>query len=139
MANLNDHSSREHALLSASSAYRWLACPPSAVAAEAYPDNGSEYAAEGTLAHEVAELFARCRLNGDWQIQPDTKESLAKRRGADAQMLSCAQGYADYIEEQIKQDGALTLLEVRVDYSPWVPGGFGTCGCVIAGRYHDRY
>lgn len=131
MANLNDHSSREHALLSASSAYRWLACPPSAVAAEAYPDNGSKYAAEGTLAHEVAELFARCRLNGDWQIQPDTKESLAKRRGADAQMLSCAQGYADYIEEQIKQDGALTLLEVRVDYSPWVPGGFGTCDCVI--------
>ena len=53
-----DHKSRAHALLSASSAHRWLACPPSAVAAEAYDDTGSDYAAEGTLAHEVAEWVA---------------------------------------------------------------------------------
>lgn len=131
MTQMNDHSTREHALLSASSAHRWLACPPSAIAAEAYTDNGSEYATEGTLAHEVAELYARCRLNGESQIKPDSKETLAKRRGADAQMLDCAQGYADYIEEQIKTNDAFALLEVRVDYSAWVPGGFGTCDCII--------
>ena len=53
---LNDHKSRAHALLSASSAHRWLACPPSAVAAEAYPAQDTEYTREGTLAHKVAEV-----------------------------------------------------------------------------------
>lgn len=61
---LNDHSARDHALLSASSAHRWLACPPSAVAAELYENESSDYAAEGTLAHEVAEQVARAMLGG---------------------------------------------------------------------------
>ena len=59
MSELNDHSTREHALLSASSAHRWLNCPASAVAAEAYPQQDTEYTREGTLAHEVAEKVAR--------------------------------------------------------------------------------
>ena len=52
---LNNHEDRQHAVLSASSAHRWLACPPSAFAALAYEDTSSVYAEEGTLAHEVAE------------------------------------------------------------------------------------
>ena len=59
MSELNDHASRAHALLSASSASRWLACPPSAVAAEAYTNEGTEFTREGTLAHEVAEVYAK--------------------------------------------------------------------------------
>lgn len=59
MPALNDHSKRAHALLSASSAHRWLACTPSAVAAEMYPNESTEFAKEGTLAHEVAEQVAR--------------------------------------------------------------------------------
>ena len=51
MQELNDHSARAHALLSASSSHRWLNCPPSAVAAEAYPNEGTEFTREGTLAH----------------------------------------------------------------------------------------
>ena len=54
-----NHADRDHALLSASSAHRWLACPPSAVAAEAYPAQDTEFTREGTLAHVVAELVAR--------------------------------------------------------------------------------
>ena len=53
---MNNHSERDHALLSASSSHRWLACPPSAVAAEAYPEQDTEFTREGTLAHEVAEI-----------------------------------------------------------------------------------
>ena len=48
-----------HATLSASSAARWLHCPPSARLAEQFPDTGSKYAAAGTLAHAIAELKAR--------------------------------------------------------------------------------
>lgn len=122
MAEPNDHSSRAHALLSASSAHRWLNCPPSAVAAEAYPNQDTEYTREGTLAHEVAEAMASGRAGLQWA---NARNDITK------EMLECAQGYADYIQEQIKSDTAVVLLEQRVDFSPWVPEGFGTADCII--------
>lgn len=127
MTELNDHSSRAHALLSASSAHRWLACPPSAVAAEAYPDQDTEFTREGTLAHEVAEGIARADLNGEarelmWD-DPDC--------GITHEMIECAEGYRDYIQELTKSPDASVLLEQRVDFSAWVPDGFGTCDCII--------
>lgn len=122
---LNDHSQREHALLSASSAERWLACPPSAMAAEAYADQDTEFTQEGTQAHEVAEHVTRHRSEDiDWQTQ-------VWPTYVTPEMVECAQGYADYIQEQIRDDNALVLLETRVDFSPWVPGGFGTADCII--------
>lgn len=122
MTQLNDHSAREHALLSASSAHRWLACPPSAVAAEAYPPQDTEYTREGTLAHEVAEAEARYRLDNDEPLWPKTITT---------EMIDCAKGYADHIQEYTRSDGSTVLLERRVDFSPWVPDGFGTCDCII--------
>lgn len=119
---------REHALLSASSAHRWLNCPPSAVAAEKYEDTGSEFAAEGTLAHEAAELVARERLAGR---KPDLVNYEGWAEGTDREMIEHAHAYADYIQEHIKDDNAVVLLEQRVDFSTWVPDGFGTCDCII--------
>lgn len=126
MSKMINHSSRAHALLSASSAHRWLACPPSAVAQELYPPGKpSEHALEGTLAHEVAEAFVRYKVLGevssDWSNKP----------GVTQEMIECARGYADYIEERITDANALILLEQRVDFSPWVPDGFGTADCII--------
>lgn len=122
MSELNDHTSRAHALLSASSAHRWLACPPSAVAAEAYVNEGTEFTREGTLAHEVAEVYAR-----GGHIAPEASNASE----ITLEMIECAMGYADYIQEQVKRDDAIVLLEQRVDFSPWVPDGFGTCDCII--------
>lgn len=119
---------REHALLSASSAHRWLNCPPSAVAAEKYEDTGSEFAAEGTLAHGAAELVARERLAGR---KPDLVNYEGWAEGTDREMVEHAHAYADYIQEHIKDDNAVVLLEQRVDFSTWVPDGFGTCDCII--------
>jgi hypothetical protein len=124
MNELNNHAERAHALLSASSAARWLACPPSAVAAEAYQNEGTEYTQEGTLAHEVAE----------WVASGKSKTKTLDKGQADGitqEMIECAQGYADYIQEQIRDDSATVLLEQRVDFSPWVPDGFGTADCII--------
>lgn len=118
-----DHKSRDHALLSASSAHRWLACPPSAVAAEAYPAQDTSFTQEGTLAHEVAESIAKRDQGVRWV--PDNKD------GVTAEMIDCACSYADYIQELVKTDDALILLEQRVDFSPWVPDGFGTADCII--------
>ena len=116
---------RTHALLSASSAHRWLNCPPSAVAAAGYEDEGSEFAAEGTLAHEVAEAYARAGILGD--VGP----IWAQMKEFPQEMKEHAQSYNDYIQEHIKDDNAVVLLEQRVDFSPWVPDGFGTCDCII--------
>ena len=129
MNKLNDHKSRAHALLSASSAHRWLACPPSAVAAEAYPAQDTTFTREGTLAHEVAERIARCSLDGikyDWNICEDWSSDDVTH-----EMVDCGIGYRDYIQEQTKSADAVVLLEQRVDFSPWVPDGFGTCDCII--------
>ena len=117
------HAERAHARLSASSSARWLRCPPSARAAEAYQDNGTDYAAEGTLAHEVAEGIVRSTLlhelvSGDWDE-------------VDTEMLRCANSYRDYISGLIASDDPAILLEQRVDFSRWVPEGFGTADCVI--------
>ena len=113
-----DHSQRAHALLSASSAARWLACPPSAVAAEAYPNQDTAFTREGTIAHEVAESTARGR-------------DLVAELEVTQEMIDHAQGYRDYIKEHTQSDDAIILLEQRVDFSPWVPHGFGTCDCII--------
>jgi RecB family exonuclease len=125
---LNDHSSRAHALLSASSAARWLNCPPSAVAAEMYPNEGTDYTREGTLAHEVAEAVAGTT---DPRSAWDLDSYLKEHHGCDQEMVDCAMGYGDYIQEQLKDPDAVVLLERRVDFSPWVPDGFGTADCII--------
>lgn len=123
MTKTIDHKSRAHALLSASSAHRWLACPPSAVAAEAYEDTESDYAAEGTLAHEVAEAVA----SGN----KPALDRLLRNPNVTGEMLDCAEGYRDYIQEQTTTAFSTILLEVRVDFSAIVPHGFGTCDCII--------
>lgn len=128
MTELNDHSRRAHALLSASSAHRWLACPPSAVAAEAYPDQDTEFTREGTLAHEVAERVTRGWLD---KSVPCDYMTLGSQPGVTMEMIDCAQGYLGYIMEQTRSDDASVLLEQRVDFSAWVPDGFGTCDCII--------
>ena len=122
MSEMVNHADRAHALLSASSAHRWLECPPSAVANEAYPNQDTSFTQEGTLAHEVAEVVARAQLFEEPIEYPDK---------ATHEMMECAKEYADYIEEQKKSNDAIVLLEQRVDFSPWVPDGFGTCDCII--------
>lgn len=120
MSNTPNHASRAHALLSASSADRWISCPPSAIAAAGYPRQDTAYTREGTLAHEVAEQTVRYPQTGP-EMLPDVT----------AEMLECARAYRDYIEELKTTDDAVVLLEQRVDFSPWVPDGFGTCDCII--------
>ena len=122
-----DHTSRAHALLSASSAARWLACPPSAVASELYPKTSTAYTEEGTLAHEVAEIAVRNATTPGRIVQ--LPEGIRDR--VTAEMSIHAIEYRDFILEQWKGPQDLLLLEERVNFSAWVPDGFGTCDCII--------
>ena len=45
----------KHAVLSASSSHRWLACPPSALLCAKEKDKPSEFSLQGTDAHTLCE------------------------------------------------------------------------------------
>ena len=119
-----------HAILSASSSDRWLHCPPSARLCETYEDKGSDYAAEGTDAHELCEYKLKRALGMD---ASDPTENLT---WYNEEMEDCANGYAAYILETVeaaKESCAdpKVLIEQRVDFSRWVERGFGTADCII--------
>lgn len=123
MAN---HTNRSHAVLSASSSARWLACPPSAQLCAALPDTVTDYALEGTCAHELAEYKVQ-KLLGNPASNPTENLDFY-----DAEMEDCTDSYAQYIAELLATlQEPMVLVEQRLDFSCYVPDGFGTGDCVI--------
>ena len=120
------HSTRNHAILSASASKRWLSCPPSAKLNAELPDTTSEYAREGTCAHELAEYKVNKMLGIEAKNPTESLDFY------DSEMEDCTDSYAQYIAEQIaKYDSPVVMVEQRLDFSKYVPGGFGTGDCVI--------
>lgn len=122
-----NHTSRAHAVLSASAADRWMHCPPSARLGEQYPQSSSSYAEEGTRAHEIAEQCLRAFKDG---------ASEPVYEGDDLRIREELQPYIDWIietynEYKTKSEDTLMLLETRVDFSDIVPDGFGTGDVII--------
>lgn len=129
------HADRTHAVLSASGSHRWLNCPPSAQIEAQYPDTASEAAKEGTAAHELAEWKLRDALD-----MPDRGERPTSEYH-DEDMEDYTDGYVAWILEQYKEAKAHTadatiLIEQRLDFSRWVPNGFGTGDCLIITDSH---
>lgn len=121
---------RKHAILSASSAHRWMRCPPSARLCEKYEDKDSDYARQGTCAHEVCQYKLEELLG---RSPYDPREHLDFY---DEEMESCADGYAAFVMEKVEEAkktcaDPLVLIEQRLDFSAYVPEGFGTGDCVI--------
>ncbi len=128
---------RTHALLSASGSARWLACPPSARLEEQLPDETSSYAQEGTFAHSLAELHLKSYL-GRIAAKEYTKklEQLKKHDFYCQEMEDYIQQYFDLAVEKINEaltrsKDASIFVEQRLDFSPWVPEGFGTGDVVL--------
>ena len=127
----------KHALLSASGAHRWLECTPSALLELQFPQSTSEYAEEGTAAHELCELTARYFLGEVSEMDfENRRDELAKGPYYNAEMQECANDYARFVTEKTKAaqescEDAFTELEVRVDFSKYVKDGFGTGDCII--------
>ena len=117
----------QHAKLSASGSHRWLACPASVKAEEGLPDKSSIHANEGTSAHELAEIVLRdggeCE---DWigKKLPETHWPV------DQEMADYVQEYVNFVRYHGHRD-VFSAFEVRVDFSDWVPEGFGTCDALI--------
>lgn len=121
---------KKHALLSASSSHRWLACPPSALACAEAGERASPYAQHGTDAHSLCEYKVARALG------LDAKDPTENLEFFDSEMDYCSDEYRNFVMEQYglaKQlcRDPLILLEERLDFSHWVPDGFGTGDCVI--------
>lgn len=119
-----------HAILSASSSHRWLECPPSAKLCAELPDTSSEYAQEGTDAHALCEHRLKALLGRE---TTDPTENLTYYN---EEMERCAVEYATYAYEQVKKakvacNDPIVLIEQKLDFSRWIPEGFGTGDCVI--------
>lgn len=119
---------QKHALLSASSAHRWLHCPPSAKLTAGVTEAPSEAALQGTAAHALAEHKLRRAL------KQQSKRPVSKYE--DDEMNTHTDDYVAYVLEQYEQakqttPGAVIYIEQHLDFSNVVPGGFGTGDCLI--------
>ena len=120
-----------HAILSASSAARWIACPPSARLNAAKADTPSEYAAQGTDAHALCEYKLRKALG---EKVRDPSKKLATY---DSEMEECAEAYSLFVMGLVSQfreesRDTVVMVEQRVDFSLYVPDGFGTADALIS-------
>ena len=117
-----------HAILSASSSHRWLECTPSARLEMEFENPGSEAAREGTAAHALAEYKLRKALGHGGTRPVSSYDS--------GEMEDCTDGYVEYVMELLakvktKCSDPVVLVEQRLDFSKYVPDGFGTGDCII--------
>lgn len=136
---LQKHSERAHALLSASGASRWLNCTPSARLEEEYGEcKSSAYAKEGTLAHELSELYLRMdalHSISDPQFEADLEKLMSNELFSE-EMLEVIPVYTDYCVEQLieaQTENPLAVMEIeqKLDLTDFIPESYGTADCVI--------
>ena len=101
-----------HAILSPSSAHRWMKCPASVALESDYPETSSEFADEGTAAHDVA---ARALINGvEAAAFLDTVVTVGgKGYPVTTEMAEHVQKYLDYVNA-LKADSIMSAVEVRL-------------------------
>ena len=124
------HAERAHALLSASSAHRWIHCTPAPYLEAQHPDTSSDAAAEGTAAHELAEHKLHQHL--------DLPTTRPVSEWDSEEMDDYTDQYADHVMAELQRareedPAAFLALEERLDFSHIVPDGFGTGDAVIVG------
>ncbi|WP_368488084.1 DUF2800 domain-containing protein [Clostridium sp. BJN0013] len=120
----------KHALLSASSAHKWIACPPSALLSKKFEDASSSFAQEGTDAHTLAQYKLEKLLG------LNTKDPTESLSFYDEEMNSHAEYYAAFVLEQLEKaketcDDPQILIEQKLDFSKYVPEGYGHVDCLI--------
>lgn len=121
-------SPKVHATLSASSAHRWLSAPPLPQLEKFFPKDASPMAAEGTAAHALGEYKLR-KVLGQKVKRPTSDFD-------NDDMEAYTDDYCSYVMEEFQKvklshPGATVLIEQQLDFSKYVPDGFGTGDCII--------
>lgn len=113
-----------HSVLGASAADRWMNCTPSAQLTAGMEDETTTFAAEGTAAHALCE----------WKVRKALKMRAGRRPISDYwtdEMEEFTDDYRDFIMDLVGQakltcKDPVTLIEQHLDFSCYVPDGFGT-------------
>lgn len=127
----------KHALLSASSASRWLNCTAAPRFEEQFPEKTSEYAEEGRLAHAICELKVIKRFTT--QLTPRMYSTRLNKLKKDPlytdEMDKTSDLYVEHLVEKAMTYNSTpsVAVEVQVDFAEYVPEGFGTCDCIMIG------
>ena len=125
-----------HAILSPSSADRWIHCPPSALINAEEGSRDTVFTREGTLAHAVAELKARKHfLTRDRIMVVEQMRTFRENELWQDEMDGHTDTYLDALKEIAAEfpGKPYVALEQRVDFSEYVPEGFGTADCIMIG------
>ncbi len=132
-----------HALLSASGSKRWLTCTPSARLEATLPEQkrqpgAFDFSQEGTTAHSLAEIKLR-QYFGQIESEDYDKEytEIKATPYFNDDFEANVDNYVLYVRSQIGE-GDTPLFEQRVDFSDWVPDGFGTADVVILSKHSIR-
>ena len=127
----------KHALLSASSASRWLHCTAAPRFEEQFPEKTSEYAEEGRLAHAICELKVIKKFTT--QLTPRMYSTRINKLKKDPlytdEMDKTSDLYVEHLTEKAMTYNSTpyVAVEVQVDFADYVPEGFGTCDCIMIG------
>ena len=137
-------------MLSASGSKRWLMCTPSARLEATLPEpkrntKGVDFSAEGTLAHSLGEIRLRLQFNQIGHEEYEREYEIIKTHPIYQNYTSDERddfeahvdNYVLYVRSQIGE-GDTPLFEQRVDFSDWVPDGFGTADVVILSKHSIR-
>lgn len=125
----------QHAFLSPSASHRWLNCTPAPHLEYGVEDKGSDFALEGTLAH----AYCARRLKEMLEL-PHEEEDAEIAELHDRFYAKEMDEYVDYyvttvwqkyLEASDKTRDAKLLVEVRLDFSKYIPESFGTSDAVI--------
>lgn len=126
-----------HAILSASGAHRWMSCTPSARYEQQFAAETSTFAEEGTLAHEIGEIYLR-KFIGEITAQKYTAllKKIKKSNLYQDEMQDYISLYTDTVlekfsEAQSRSEDAVLKVEEKLDFSQYVEKGFGTGDAVI--------
>ncbi len=120
----------KHAILSASGAHRWLECTPAARLELEFKDQESTAAAQGTAAHNLCEHKLKKALH--------IRSKRPVSEFNDDEMEEHSDAYVEYVLEQLEEvkkncKDPLVLIEEKLDFSCYVPEGFGTADTIIIG------
>lgn len=130
-----------HARLSASGAKRWMSCTPSVRLEEGFQDTSSTYAEEGTFAHALAELMINYNLKNIKKAEFNKQfNKLKENEFYNKELHEYVEGYVNMVWEFVNEYkgkcvSVVVLTEQRLDFSEYVPDGFGTGDVVIIADY----
>lgn len=123
-----------HALLSPSSASRWLNCTAAPHLEADMPDVSSGFAVEGTLAHAYCAKKLKTFLG--LPTEHEDKEIAELADYHTGEMDEYTDAYATIVIEKYNAARAITpdaqlLVETRLDFSEHIPDSFGTADAII--------